>query len=339
MIRIHFTAADLGRITFPVEPHPLWEAALAARALGERSLSPTVRRWRRAAAPHVQGSMRPLFKLISPTGLFPNFLIPDVAGPGLDPVVEALVETPADVIRNELEPWLPPEIDRYLRGLLDGRAGSRRALGNAVRDFHQQVLTPSSGEVRRRYGAELGIRSQAVLHGGIDALLSSLHPDVEWASPVLTTYAPADDWVSDIHLEGRGLELYPSALVTNCLALDAAGRRPVLVYPCIELPETDVATADAIADLLGRTRAAVLRSLSHPATTTQLSRRVGISLASTSEHTRVLRAAGLITTQRTQGTALHAQTPTAHHLLTGASKSLQSGLWRANLEQRPGAKS
>ncbi|MET9269683.1 winged helix-turn-helix domain-containing protein [Kribbella sp. NPDC003557] len=323
MIRVHFTAADLGRVTFPAEPHPLWEAALAARALGDRSISPAARRWRRTAGPRVQGSMRPLFKLISPGGLFPDFLVPDVPGPDLDSAVEALMETPAEVIRGELEPWLPPDIDRYMRGLLDGRAGSRRALGMAVRDFHRQVLVPSSSELQRRYGNDLGVRSRAVLHGGTDALLSSLHPDVEWSTPVLTTYGPEDDWTADIHLQGRGLELYPSPLVSTCLAMDAPGRRPVLVYPCADLTDPTAEATDALADLLGRTRAAVLRSLTHPATTTQLSRRVGISLASTSEHTRVLRTAGLITTHRTQGTALHALTPTAHNLLTGASRGIQ----------------
>jgi len=322
MIRVHFTASDLGRVTFPAEPHPLWEAALAARALGDRSISPAARRWRRTAAPRVQGSMRPLFKLISPGGLFPDFLVPDVPGPDLDSAVEALTDTPADVIRGELEPWLPPDIDRYMRGLLEGRAGSRRALGAAVRDFHHQVLAPSA-DLQRWYGADLGIRSRTVLHGGIDALLSSLHPDVEWSTPVLTTYGPVDDWTADVHLNGRGLELYPSALVSSCLAMDTPGRRPVLVYPCAALIDTTTDTEDALADLLGRTRAAVLRSLTHPATTTQLSRRVGISLASVSEHTRVLRTAGLITTHRTQGTALHALTPTAHNLLTGASRGIQ----------------
>lgn len=327
MIRVHFTAADLGRVTFPVEPHPLWEAALAARALGARSVAPGVRRWRRTAAPRVQGSMRPLFKLISPGGLFPDFLTPEVAAPGLEPAVEALMETPASVIRDELEPWLPADLDRYMRGLLEGRAGSRRALGNAVRDFHQHVLMPSSAELQRRYGADLGIRSQALLHGGIDGLLSSLHPDVEWSTPVLTTYGPTENWTVDIHLNGRGLELYPSPLVTNCLALDAPNRRPVLVYPCADLTDADAdpTTTDALADLLGRTRAAVLRSLTHPATTTQLSRRLGISPASTSDHTRILRAAGLITTHRTQGTALHALTPTARPLLTGATRNKLSG--------------
>jgi DNA-binding transcriptional ArsR family regulator len=72
-----------------------------------------------------------------------------------------------------------------------------------------------------------------------------------------------------------------------------------------EHPATELATTDAFADLLGRTISAVLRALVHPAITTQLSRRVGISPTSTSGHTRVHRAASLITTVRAQGTALH----------------------------------
>ncbi|GAB2666324.1 ArsR/SmtB family transcription factor [Kribbella swartbergensis] len=334
MIRIHFTAADLGRVTFPDEPRPLWEAALAARALGDRAIPPVARRWRREAGRRVRPSMRPLFKLIAPAGQFPDFLTPEVPAPGLEPAVDALMNTPGDVVRDELGPWLPPDVDTFLQGLLAGRAGSRRALGNAVRAFHTEVLAPSSTELERRYGADLALRSRALLHGGLDALLTSLHPDIEWSTPVLTTYglnaAPAQDGVNagrtpdgvnagrtlEIHLDGRGLLLYPSSLTSECLALDAPDRRPVLVYPCADLPAEDLPDTDALADLLGRTRATVLRALTHSATTTQLARRTGISLPSTSDHTRILRNAGLITTHRTQGTALHSLTPTALRLLS-----------------------
>lgn len=322
MIRIHFTAADLGQVTFPDEPQPLWEAALAARALGDRAIPPVARRWRREAGRRVRPSMRPLFKLIAPAGQFPDFLTPPVPAPGLEPAVEVLMNTPSEVVRAELGPWLPAEVDKFMQGLLAGRAGSRRALGNAVRDFHVEVLAPSSTELQRRYGADLALRSRAVLHGGVDALLSSLHPDIEWSTPVLTTYGLTAGPTLDIHLNGRGLQLYPSSLTAECLALDAPDRRPVLVYPCADLPTDDLAEVDPLADLLGRTRATVLRALTHSATTTQLSRRTGISLPSTSDHTRILRNAGLITTHRTQGTALHSLTPTAHHLLTGATRGI-----------------
>ncbi|MEV0287082.1 hypothetical protein AB0H36_23450 [Kribbella sp. NPDC050820] len=77
MIRIHFTAADLGRVTFPADPEPLWEAALAARALRARALGsggralgdrvvgdlavpPVARRWRREAGRRLRPSMRAL---------------------------------------------------------------------------------------------------------------------------------------------------------------------------------------------------------------------------------------------------------------------------------------
>jgi DNA-binding transcriptional ArsR family regulator len=312
VIRIHFTRADLGRVVFPVEPEPLWEAALAARVLGDRAIPPAARRWRRVAGPRVRPSMRPLFKLIAPGGQFPDFLTPVVEASGLEPAVEVLCDTPAEVVRDQLCPWLPAQVEPFMAGLLAGRAGSRRALGNAVREFHQQVLTPSGSELERRYGADLALRSRALLHGGVDAMLSGLHPDITWTSPVLTSYGLGAGPTFDIRLEGRGLQLYPSAFTAECLALDVPGRRPVLVYPCADLLLDDT---DALADLLGRTRAAVLRALAASASTTQLARRCGISLASTSDHTRILRAAGLITTHRAGGTALHSLTPTGHHLL------------------------
>ncbi|TDU89363.1 DNA-binding transcriptional ArsR family regulator [Kribbella voronezhensis] len=318
IIRIHFTPADLARITFPVEPEPLWEAALAARALGDRAIPPVARRWRRQAVPLIRPSMRPLFKLIAPGGQFPDFLTPEVSSPGLDAALEVLMDAPTELVQDELGPWLPAETDQFMQGLLAGRAGSRRALGNAVRDFHQHVLAPGAAELERRHGADLAIRSRSLLHGGIDELLGSLHPDITWDAPTLTTYGLDEGRRYDAHLDGRGLQLYPSPFTAECLVLDLPHRRPVLVYPCAELPVADETddTTDALADLLGRTRAAVLRALTASASTTQLARRTGISLASASEHARVLRNAGLITTHRTAGTAHHSLTPAAHPLLT-----------------------
>jgi hypothetical protein len=107
MIRVYFSEADLARVMFGIEPDPLWVAALGARALGDRPIPQAARRWRRQAAVTLRPSMRPLFKLIAPTGQFPGFLTPELAEPGLEPAVAQLIETPADIIRGQLEPWLP----------------------------------------------------------------------------------------------------------------------------------------------------------------------------------------------------------------------------------------
>ncbi|MFC5265453.1 winged helix-turn-helix domain-containing protein [Kribbella qitaiheensis] len=266
-------------------------------------------------APQLRPSMRPLFKLIEPAGRFPDFITPEVSAYGLEPAAQTLMDTPAEVVRDELGPWLPAEIDRFMQGLLAGRAGARRALGNAVREFHEHALAPASMELERRYGADLAVRSRALLQGGVGTLLAELHPDVVWDEPVLSAHGVTPGREIDVHLAGRGLQLYPSSFTAECLVLDQIDRRPVLVYPCADLPPYEIDT-DALADVLGRTRAAVLRSLTASASTTQLARRTGIALASASEHARALRNAGLITTHRTAGTAHHSLTPTAHQLLT-----------------------
>lgn len=318
MIRIHFSAADLGRVVFPAEPAPLWEAALAARALSAsvtgESLSPVARRWRQVAAPLVSPSMRPLLKLIIPAGSFPDFLTPTVVASGVKSAVELLSDTPTEVFRDELDERFPRDTDPFLHSLRSGDAAARQALGTAVMDFHQNVLAQSSDEISRRYAADIAQRAHTLMHGGIETLLTDLHTDVKWSAPTLTVRANKS---LDVHLRGRGLLLYPSPLTAECIIDDDPRRQPVLVYPCADGLDTEPhdPDADTLAALLGRTRAAVLRSLVTPASTTQLARRIHISLASTSEHTRILRAAALITTRRSQGTSLHSLTPTAHTLL------------------------
>ncbi|GLV89102.1 hypothetical protein Slala04_05560 [Streptomyces lavendulae subsp. lavendulae] len=75
----------------------------------------------------------------------------------------------------------------------------------------------------------------------------------------------------------------------------------------------------ALAALLGRTRAIVLCVIAdHPAcTTTQLSRRAGISPASASEHAATLRRAGLTSLTRERKNALHSLTRLGTVLLDG----------------------
>jgi DNA-binding MarR family transcriptional regulator len=102
-----------------------------------------------------------------------------------------------------------------------------------------------------------------------------------------------------------------------------AGRRrgPVtIVYPAMTpLPLVDEAASDALAGLLGHTRAAVLRLALTERTTTQLASELGVSAATVSGHTKALRAAGLIATARSGRAVLHSVTPLGGRLLGGAT--------------------
>lgn len=94
----------------------------------------------------------------------------------------------------------------------------------------------------------------------------------------------------DFVLDGRGLVLMPSFFL-----------RP---------------PAGALGNLLGRTRASVLTAIADGVTTTgALAGRLDISAAAVSQHTAMLREAGLITTRRHHGNVLHHPTQTGLTLL------------------------
>ena len=87
------------------------------------------------------------------------------------------------------------------------------------------------------------------------------------------------------------------------------------------LPLIDEAVGDPVGELLGRTRAAVLRLTSCERTTTELSAELGVSAPTVSGHTKTLREAGLIVTARAGKAVLHSLTPLGNRLLESAGQS------------------
>jgi DNA-binding transcriptional ArsR family regulator len=71
----------------------------------------------------------------------------------------------------------------------------------------------------------------------------------------------------------------------------------------------------ALCDLLGFTRATVLRALESPCNTTTLAGRAGTSVPAAGQHASVLRRAGLIVTDRRDGAAVHTLTTVGAALL------------------------
>jgi DNA-binding transcriptional ArsR family regulator len=122
-----------------------------------------------------------------------------------------------------------------------------------------------------------------------------------------------------VALRGHGLILCPSAF---CWPRVTTGVRPVaagtLRYPArgvATLWESTEPTPAALANLIGRTRAAILTRLAHPHTTTDLADALGVTAGAVSQHLTVLREAGLVTTHRDGRTILHLRTARALHLL------------------------
>jgi DNA-binding transcriptional ArsR family regulator len=192
-------------------------------------------------------------------------------------------------------------------------------LTEVLNGYERLAIAPYWNRIRTLVDADRVRRGRALLDGGVDQLLATLHPQVRWDPPVLTV-GSAESRADRIRLDGLGLVLQPSVFVWRSPVLFRPGSGPpTLLYPVgCELTEAAGSDPLDLAALLGRTRAAMLHMLTGTgATTTELANGTGLSLAAASQHTGVLREAGLITTQRVGRGRLHALTPLGSALLSG----------------------
>jgi DNA-binding transcriptional ArsR family regulator len=129
----------------------------------------------------------------------------------------------------------------------------------------------------------------------------------------------------DLYLDGRGIELQPSAFCWQVpTKLRDPELKPILVYPIQHAPgilrqsSPDAGKpSDALSSLLGSTRAAALEAAVEGCTTTELAKHCDISPAAASHQATVLREAGLITTRRVGASVRHEVTLLGIWLLSG----------------------
>jgi len=193
-------------------------------------------------------------------------------------------------------------------------------LDRALRLAYHHLLQGDWARVCGSFHSELAWRSRLIAGLGVQAALSTLHPRISWNGTVMQIETSTE---LDVHPGGAGLTLLPSALWTGRpMVTDHPDGSTAIIYPALTpLPLTDEASTDPLAELLGHTRAAVLRLAFRERTTTELARELGTSAATVSGHTKTLRAAGLIVTTRVGKAVLHSVTPLGGRLLESAAGS------------------
>ena len=311
MLRIHLTADDLLKTKFAARPAPLIEIVHAVAALQRRE--PVFGRWCRSAAQRLPEAAYPLLELIPPSATGPLFLDPVVSD--LAEGLELVQATPAPFACREARRVSGPRPPRpYLRSLAEQDRDAWRDLDLALRLVHHHLVEDSWPRLLGAFRAELAWRSRLIAELGVQAALTTLHPTVSWQGTVMQIEAPAE---LDVYPEGAGLTLLPSALWTGrAMVTRHPDGSAVVVYPATTpLPLIDENAGDPLAELLGRTRAAVLGLALTQHTTTELARELGVSAAAVSGHTKALRAAGLIVSARAGKAVLHSATPLGSRLV------------------------
>jgi DNA-binding transcriptional ArsR family regulator len=324
VLRIHFTPRDLARVTVAATPAPLWEVLLSLHMLQQSDGRLVFDDWRRHVRTTVApDQMRLLLELTPPKGYSPDFLTPAEDAQDFETALELALATPRQDIREQLDllsKYRP--VSPWTRELAQGDRASLHRLGRAIRTYYDAAIAPYWKSIGTHVAADQAHRGEALARHGVDRLLSTLHPRVRWVAPVLQVLDMHD---RDLYLDGRGIQLQPSAFCWQVpTKLRDPELKPILVYPIQHAPGIlrrqsmdTLPSSDALGSLLGSTRAAALEAAVAGCTTTELAKRCKISPAAASHQATVLREAGLITTRRAGASVRHEVTQLGIWLLSG----------------------
>jgi DNA-binding transcriptional ArsR family regulator len=315
LTRIRFSRDDLLLTRFAEAPAPLVEVSTGLLEIRRRAPVPS--RWAVRARRAFPATARPLLDLIPPSLPSPCFV--DSPVPDLEEGLEIVRSTPVAMLAEEVRAaWRgtgrPPA---WLRALADGDQEAMEMVVRGLRDFYLACVAPWWPRIVTTFRADVTERIPVLATGGLAEVLGSLHETLAWQGNSLER-----SWRSgDLSLDGQGVQLLPSALWTGPPLFahhprEAGGN--VLIYTA-RSPVTIEQTSQPreLAGLLGHTRAAVLRALRTPRSTSELAACVGTSAPSASEHATALRASGLVQTVRRGRGVNHSLTPLGRSLLNG----------------------
>ncbi|AXK36009.1 ArsR family transcriptional regulator [Streptomyces armeniacus] len=326
MLRVYFTSEDLARVRVATGPDYLWEISNSVQTLQRRDGARVFGEWRRWARPRLSDSCRLLSPLLPPYGYSPDFLTPTYGDcESLQAAVDTLVHTPPPRLRTDLTRVAASRrLPVWTESLAGGDGDALQRLGQALHTYHLEALAPFWHRIHAHIDADRIIRLHSLLDGGTDGLLAGLGPRFRWRPPVLEADYPVDH---ELRLDGRGLTLQPSFFCwPTPITLADSELPPVLVYPIDHAmdwtrPEPPERPDDGpLGPLLGHTRAAVLRAARTGASTVELARMLAVTHPAISQHVKVLRAAGLVTTVRRAGRAFHVATAEGRALLRSGER-------------------
>jgi DNA-binding transcriptional ArsR family regulator len=230
---------------------------------------------------------------------------------------EAAVRAQLDLLRGSAP------LPETLLALYENPERHLGRLVTEVQAYWRAAIDPIWSRLAGLLDAEIGYRADQLTSGGIVRVLGNLHPELQYAEDALRILWPT--WQSQNRLDGAGLLLVPCVFAWPSLLVDTTPHCPTLVYSPRGVGQvwdgSARSSAPPVADLLGRSRAALLARLDLPQSTTQVARDLGLSAASVSEHLSVLRRSGLVTSRRSGRQVLYQRTALGTDLLGAASRT------------------
>ena len=318
---VAFAADDLARARFAVSP--LWQTVSAFRLLARAGDPAPYRRWLDDVRPAVRSAGLDrgwLAELVPAHGYLADLLTPYPCG-DLDDELAAIRATDPARVRLELDMLAAeraPLDPARIAALRRDPVATLPLVTAEIAAFWDLAIAPHWPRIRAVLDADVLHRARQVAEHGTGHVLGDLHQTVTWDDGALHLVERHCEITRDG--TGEGLLLLPNAFAWDAVLTRAVPPEPPqLSYPArgtgTIFDVADVARTDALAGVLGRTRAQVLLSLDVPASTTGLADRLGLSRAGISEHLTAMRDAGLVRPHRAGRQVLYVRTPAADALV------------------------
>jgi len=231
--------------------------------------------------------------------------------------------TPLRRARLEIEQCLQvrPVTDPSVLAILRGRDVVERI--TAAQDAAwRELVAPDWPQMRAICERDVVHRAGLLGRSGWAAALDGLHPSVSWREGGIDVRSLRGS--CRVSLGGEGLLFIPTVNVWPGLAAHADDPWPkALIYPArgsAALWDSAPAPApEALADLLGRSRARLLLAIDAPASTTHLARGLGMATGAVGDHLAVLLRAGLVRRARDGRSVLYHRTALGDALAAAAA--------------------
>jgi DNA-binding transcriptional ArsR family regulator len=332
LITFVLTPEVLGQTRFCFSP--LAEVTSSLRLLGLPHPSHVHTPWLRQARGRLDGvDLELLLSVVPPGPSIASCLTPlgRVPQPSLEDQLTVLTHLTAEDLERDLrEVWSGRTAPRRVASLLASGPRATARLAEALWDYWDAVIQPFWPRMCAVLEDDVSHRTAVLVNDGFYALLQDLHTEIRIDGNLMHVDKPH---LGDSEHQASQMILTPAVFVwpdlmledgeRGCFGLTYPARGIARVWDGRETPNDK--DAEPLATLVGRTRAAILRSTCVPMSTTRIARELGQSPASVNEHLAVLRNAGLVTSRRSGRSVLYRQTSLAEYVVRAQQDSGQAG--------------
>lgn len=323
MVRLRLNAAAVSRSRFALSP--LAETLGSVIVLGKDGpAKPWLTSW---YGRHHAGFLASLdgdpfaiglVRLLAATKWIPRFVaIPPPGGmrTTLDDELAAVAAMPDRIVRTELELSVANSRPRRDLDWLSGHGWGART-SEILRSAWRTYVLPEWPGRRAVLERDITYRSGLLGREGWPRALQHMARRSAWVGSDTIQFGVQD--APDRIVGDEGMLFVPVTHTSGSWLCEAPPDRHALVYPARGFAAEDREPADtALQQLLGHNRAAILRELERPATTTELTILFDLSLGTVGGHLTVLRDAGLITATRVGRRVLYRRTELGDLIIAG----------------------